>query len=177
MPTFKLIPFPAANIPTVEITGKVTRQGSLLFLHYSVHGEIEKILVPKPIDFSTRKHDLWKATCFEFFLAIKGQPRYWEFNLSPSGHWNVYAMDAYRQVNMREESAFSQLPFEFAKTIDELSLDVAVHLSWILQPLQPLQIGITAIIQTVDGSESYWALVHPGAQADFHLRESFVIAM
>jgi len=175
--TLKLIPFPAAKIPALEITGKITWQGSLLSMQYSVIGEIEKILVPKPTDSAARKHDLWKATCFEFFLAHKERLEYWECNLSPSGDWNLYAMDAYRQVNMREESAFSQLPFEFAKTKNELSLSTAVNLSRLLSPLQPLQIGITAIIQTADGNETYWALAHSGTQADFHLRESFVIEL
>src|SRR5262245_46294563 len=127
VPTFKLIPFPAAKIPALEITGRIARQGNQLSMQYSVYGEIEKILLPMPASSSARKHDLWKASCFEFFLAGKDRPEYWEFNLSPSSDWNVYAMDAYRQVNMREESAFSQLPFEFAKTSDELSLDVAVN--------------------------------------------------
>jgi len=97
--------------------------------------------------------------------------------MSPSGDWNVYAMDAYRQVNMREESAFAELPFEFRKVNNEISLEISLDLRPILQPDQVLQIGITTIIQTADGSESYWALAHPGAQADFHLRDSFAIVL
>jgi hypothetical protein len=174
---FRLIPFPAPKISAIEITGQVARQDNLLSIRYSVQGDIEDIRLPVRAESPARKHDLWKATCFEFFLAVKDRPEYWEFNLSPSGHWNVYAMDAYRQVNMREESAYSQLPFEFTKTNNALSLDAAVNLSQLFQPLQLLQIGITVIIQTVDGNQTYWALTHPGAQADFHLRESFVIEL
>ena len=177
MREFRLVPFPAAEIPAVEITGKIARQGNLLSIHYSVQGDIENIRLPVRAESSARKHDLWKATCFEFFLAAKDQPEYWEFNLSPSGDWNVYAMDAYRQVNMREESAFLELPFEFRKTSNELALAIAVDLSQPLGLLPMLAIGITAITQTVDGSETYWALAHPGKQPDFHLMESFVIAI
>jgi len=170
---FRLIPFPAPKIPAIEITGQVARQGNLLFIRYSVQGDIEDIRLPVRSESPARKDDLWKATCFEFFLAVKDRPEYWEFNLSPSGHWNVYAMDAYRQVNMREEVAFSELPFEFTKTSDELALDVAVNPSWLLRSERHLQIGITAILKTADGSETYWALAHPGPQPDFHLKESF----
>jgi len=173
----KLIPFPAAQIPSIEITGKVARQDNVLSIHYSVQGEIDNILLPVQSDTPARKHDLWKATCFEFFVAAKKQPEYWEFNLSPSSDWNVYAMDAYRQVNMREEIAFQQLPFQFRKTNAELLLDISLDLSFIVRPEQGIQLGITAIIQTRDAIETYWALAHPAAQADFHLRESFLLGL
>ncbi len=172
--TFALIPYPAPNIPAVEVTGTVMRQENILSINYSVQGDIENILLPISVA-PARKDDLWRATCFEFFIAIKDQPRYWEFNMSPSGNWNVYAMDAYRQVNMREETAFTQLPFEFRKTDDEVLLDISVDLNPILQSEPILQIGITTIIQTNSSNETYWALAHPGQHADFHLRESFII--
>ncbi len=84
-------------------------------------------------------------------------------------------MDAYRQINMREETALTQLPFEFRKTDDEVLLDISVDLNPILQSEPILQIGITTIIQTNSSNETYWALAHPGQHADFHLRESFII--
>ena len=84
-------------------------------------------------------------------------------------------MDAYRQVNMREESVFTQLPFEFGKTSEKNSLEISVNLNPILPPEQTLQIGIATIIQTTTENETYWALIHPGQAADFHSRDSFVI--
>ena len=85
-------------------------------------------------------------------------------------------MDAYRQVNMREEVAFTQLLFEFKKTKAEISLDISVDLNPIIKLDSILEIGITTIIQTTDGNESYWALAHPGPHADFHLRDSFIMS-
>jgi hypothetical protein len=172
---FALIPYPAENIPVIEITGTVTRQANRLSIHYSVRGELENIVLPEPSK-SSRQDDLWRATCFEFFIAPQDQSQYWEFNLSPSSKWNVYAMDAYRQVNMREEIAFTQLPFEFRKTNEELLLDISVNLNPILESETALEVGVTTIIQTTDATESYWALVHPGSHADFHLRESFIMS-
>jgi hypothetical protein len=172
---FELIPYPADQIPNIRIGGYLKRIENQLSICYLVGGDIEKILLPRPSP-SMRQDDLWKASCFEFFIAIKDQPQYWEFNMSPSSNWNVYAMDAYRQVNMREEVAFTQLPFEFKKNDDEITLDISVDLNPILEPDQILQIGVTTIIQTNAGSESYWALAHPGPHADFHLRDSFVLS-
>jgi len=172
--SFELIPYPAPNLPALEITGTVARIDNRITVHYVIRGDVENILLPTPSSASERKHDLWKATCLEFFVAIQDQPQYWEFNMSPSGNWNVYAMDAYRQVNMREELAFTQLPFEFRKTNDEVLLDISVDLNPILQLKSVLKVGITTIIQTNNGKETYWALAHPGQHADFHQRDSFL---
>ncbi|MGZ9226183.1 MAG: DOMON-like domain-containing protein [Anaerolineales bacterium] len=173
--SFSLIPFPAPYTPALSLTGTLFLQKKLLSLHYSVEGEIERVLLPLVSPNPSRKDELWKATCLEFFLAIKGQPGYWEFNMSPSGDWNVYRMDAYRRIGFREETTISQLPFEFRKEAGRYFLDVPVDLSPVIPTEQALQIGITAIIQTKDGRESYWALVHPATHADFHLRESFIL--
>lgn len=97
--------------------------------------------------------------------------------MSPSGDWNAYVMDAYRQINMREEIALTQLLFEFQKTDTRLLLDIVVDLTPILKTHQILQIGITAVIRSRDGIETYWALVHPGTRADFHLREGFILEL
>jgi hypothetical protein len=138
---------------------------------------VEKVLLP-PVSLSpSRKDDLWKATCFEFFLAVGDQPGYWEFNLSPSGDWNVYRMDAYRKVGFRIESGLLHLPFEMKKEAEAVSLDVSADLSSIVQAEAELNMGITAVIQTSDGNETYWALTHPGTQADFHLRDSFILRL
>jgi hypothetical protein len=177
VPSFKLIPFPADNLPNIQITGEVNRAENQLSIRYEIRGDIDSILLPAPSS-PTRKDDLWKATCFEFFIAIPQLPQYWEFNMSPSSEWNVYHMDAYRRIGFREETGIRQLPFEFKRADERLMLDIAVDLTTILLSQQNIRLGIAAIIQTRDGSETYWALAHPGAptaQADFHLRESFVI--
>jgi len=177
MSGFELIPFSSDKTPNIIITGKINRTDNRLSIQYKVHGDIDQIVFPMPSIPPSRKHDLWKATCFEFFIAIPDQPQYWEFNMSPSSDWNVYVMDAYRQVNMREETAFTQLPFEFNKKNDKISINVNVDLNPIVQLEMNLDIGIAAIIQTKDGHESYWALAHPNPQADFHLRESFNLSL
>jgi hypothetical protein len=178
--TFRLIPFPSPHIPAIEIKGRIARLANRLTLHYSVRGAIEDIRIPAVSTCPARKNELWKATCFEFFIALKDQPRYWEFNLSPSGDWNVYGIEAYRQVNTQGETGFQKLPFEFLRTGQALSLGIVVDLNEILPPAPVLQIGIATVIQTQDGNETHWALAHPGASggvADFHLRDGFLIEL
>jgi len=175
--SFSLIPFPTLKIPTIAITGKVSRQEDRIALHYALAGNIEDIFVPPASPSFSRKHELWKTTCFEFFLAIKNQPQYWEFNFSPSGDWNVYHMDAYRRVGFREETSIQRMEFEMQPKANIIFVNTAVDLSPIINESQLLEIGITAIIQTKEDHETYWALLHPGPQADFHLRESFVCSL
>jgi hypothetical protein len=174
---FCLIPFPASYVPTISLTGKLLFHNHVLTLGYMLAGKIEEVLLPPACLPRKRQDELWKATCFEFFLAVKEQPGYWEFNMSPSGDWNVYRMDAYRRIGFREEGAFSQLPFEIQHESNKYSLDVSVNLSVIIRPEQDLQMAVTAIIQTKDGHETYWALAHPAPYADFHSRESFILSL
>ena len=96
--------------------------------------------------------------------------------MSPSGDWNVYIMDAYRQVNMREETAFAQLPFDFKVINEKISIKTSVDINPIIQSEMDLDIGLAVIIQTKGGDESYWALSHPIPHADFHTRESFILS-
>ena len=174
--TFALIPYPAPNIPAIKITGSAARAENFLSIQYIVRGDILNILLPTSST-NARRDELWKATCFEFFLATPQSPEYWEFNMSPSSDWNIYHMDAYRRAGFREESLIQQLPFEFKQEDGSLSLAISVDLSPIMPLEKNIQLGITAIIQTKAGIETYWALAHPGAQADFHLRESFVLEL
>jgi hypothetical protein len=175
--SFSLIPFPAPAIPKITITGHISRRGNLLAVSYLLTGHAQDIFVPSPVEHPSRKDELWKQTCFEFFLAVKDQPQYREFNMSPSGDWNVYRMDAYRRVGFREETSIERLPFEAQKEEHRFVLNAIVDLSSLFPLNDLLEVAITAVIQTKDGTETYWALTHPAPQADFHLRESFILAL
>ncbi len=175
--SFSLIPFPDSNSPDIKITGKISRQNNTLAVHYSLSGNVGNILLPKASQQPRRKNELWTATCFECFLAIPEQPQYWEFNMSRSGDWNIYHMDAYRRVGFREERRIQRLPFSVQQEATGMSVDMALDLSPIVSAQESIQMGITGIIQTNDGIETYWALAHPNPQADFHLRESFTLEL
>jgi hypothetical protein len=174
---FRLIPFPGPDLPAISVHGTFSLDHLFLTLEYSLSGDLESVLLPPASSNPQRKDELWKATCFEFFLAVKGQTGYWEFNLSPSGDWNAYRIDAYRRIGFREETAISQLPFEFQKGSDEYALGVFLDLTDLITSGLEIQLGIAAIVQTKDGNETYWALVHPASQPDFHARESFILLL
>jgi len=171
---FSLQPFPDDNLlPHVQITGKITRNLHQFTISYRLLGELTEIAISPPSDTPSRKHELWQDTCFEFFVGIKDSERYWEFNLSPSGDWNIYRFDGYRQ-GMQEETAFTNLPFCIEQS-DIFTLTLDVNLDKIISPTQDIEVAITSVIKQKNSQVTYWALAHKGTQPDFHLRDSFVI--
>ncbi|MEH2384525.1 MAG: DOMON-like domain-containing protein [Nostoc sp.] len=196
--TFFLQPFPSTkSLPNLKIAGNIARNGNKLVICYMLEGDLKEIALAKPTvplrgsklrvvdapegivppsNTPSRKHELWKDTCFEFFLGIKDSARYWEFNLSPVGYWNVYRFDGYRQ-GMQEETAFTILPFDVQNQADGLALALDVDLGKIISADQAIEVGITTVIKHKNGEVTYWALTHQGAEADFHLRDSFIIEL
>ncbi len=175
--TFSLQPFPSKeSLPNLQITGNIARCANKLSLRYQLFGDLKQVVIPPISDTPVRSHELWESTCFEFFVGIKDSAQYWEFNLSPAGHWNVYHFDGYRQ-GMQEETAFNILPFSVQKASDSLTLVLDVDLSKIVAIEQEIEVAITTVVEDVHSNIIYWALVHRGVEADFHLRDSFMIEL
>ena len=172
---FELVPLLDSKIPDIKITGSMAREENVLTVKFFLSGKIDEILLPDLNPQPGRKYALWLATCFEFFLAFPGQPHYWEFNLSPSGDWNVFRMDSYRQIGFREEELIQSPRLEIRNDTDCFQLEVVTDLTPILEQEELLQAGIAAVIKSHDGYETYWALTHLNSQPDFHLRESFLL--
>lgn len=174
---YALTPFPDTGIPAIEITAHVHRENGLLHIQYALSGETEKIHLPENAGAPGRRDSLWSSTCFEFFLALPGDPRYWEFNLSPSGDWNIYQMDAYRRVGFREEMSLGRLQVAAKRNARSIRLDAAVDLSPLIARAQRLELGIASVIQGLDQHKTYWAVAHPHPEPDFHVRDSFIIQL
>ncbi|MBA3921078.1 MAG: DOMON-like domain-containing protein [Nostocaceae cyanobacterium] len=172
--TFSLQPFHKSESSEQKIIVRITRNIHHFTIRYVLIGNLQDVAIAPLSDTPVRKHELWADTCFEFFLGIPNSTRYWEFNLSPSGNWNVYRFDGYRQ-GMQEETAFTQLPFSIQSQSDSLTLTLDIDLEPIISQ-QPLKIGVTAVIN-LNNQLTYWALTHVGTEADFHLRDSFMIQL
>jgi hypothetical protein len=160
----------------LEITGKIARRDGQLSMHFLVAGAIAKIDIPAKAGLLLRKESLWEETCFEMFVSPKGSSRYWEFNMSPSGHWNVYRFSAYRE-GMREETGFESLPFLASRADDCFRLSLEIEPARIIEDERRLVVGVSAVIRDKDGGTSFWALRHCGERPDFHSRESFLIEL
>jgi hypothetical protein len=177
---FSLKAFRPADMPQrlrhLKITGTITRQSNILSVTYVILGLPAEIMIPVSADMPARKYALWEQTCFEFFLAPKDSDRYWEFNLSPAGHWNVFSFESYRR-DMKEEPAFKSLTPDIRKREDYFRLCLKLDLSRITPPDRTLEVAVSAVIKTVNNETTYWALTHTGLHADFHRRDSFTIEL
>ncbi len=170
---FSLQPFPAAGSPLeITITGEISRRAGTLALRYDLRGRLAEVAIPPVAQQPARRHGLWQETCFELFLGLRKAPPYWEFNLSPAGHWNVYRFSAYRQ-GMAEETAFTSMRFGVLRRPDSLELALEIDLDRLVPQAAPLEAAVAAVLKLRDGRLSYWALSHPGPRPDFHRRDSF----
>jgi hypothetical protein len=173
---FSLQPFSPATSPGGQaITGRIEKRSSTLAIQYVMEGQQAALAIPPLANIPSRKQRLWEETCFEFFLDPGGSKGcYWEFNLSPAGHWNVYRFSDYRE-GMREEPSVTAVPFSLLNDQHSLQVYLELDLSPIIPPDCSLRVGISAVIKTKDGLLSYWALKHPGPRPDFHHRDGFSI--
>ena len=132
--------------------------------------------IPAAAEAPRRKDRLWEETCLELFLGTADSGEYREFNLSPAGHWNVFRFTRYRE-EMREEPAFTSLPFAVRRDPEALLLTAEIGVGKIVPAGKHLAAGVAAVIKSTDGRKSHWALVHPASRPDFHRREGFALTL
>jgi len=147
------------------------RQGRLE-VSFALHAPAEALVRPQACAQIQRRDELWQSTCFEAFFAEPGQERYWEINLAPNGHWNVYRLDRYRQ-GLRPEPLVSGLTYALRQSATELQLSFSLNLQPLLAESAALEYSLTAVLEHQQHGCSFWALNHSGDQADFHRRDSF----
>lgn len=174
-PGFFLQPFSKElQLSNIMVTGTISRTAGVIGVTYTLHGPLSDIVIPSSSVMPARQKELWEETCFEFFLAPADSDQYWEFNLSPSGNWNVYHFESFRE-GMKEETGFSSLPFRIDNQSDCFTLTLELDVTPISREDQRIKAGISAVILFNDGNRTFWSLVHPGTQPDFHNRGSFII--
>lgn len=169
---FTLQPF-GETAPAIQIAGELTRAGSLLTIQFRVTGALNTLTIANPDPTPERRDLLWETTCLEFFLGVPGASNYFEFNLSPAGHWNVYTFDSYR-AGMRRVETVQALPFTVDHGAEALTLTLQVDAELLAPGLPTFDVSVTSVIEERGGEVTYWALHHAGSDADFHQRESFI---
>lgn len=181
--TFSLQPFidGETTFASLSVEGWVERQQDQLTLEFQLTSdgrcEEQAILWPVPTDTPQRRDGLWQHTCLEWFLARGGDKSYWEYNLSPNGDWNVYALEDYRQ-GLTPDPLYSALTMARSDSGEmntwfrvTAPLPEALKAAGALE----LELAVTAVVEQRSGVLSYWALSHGTVEADFHRREGFLL--
>ena len=144
-----------------------------IHLLYQLTGEILKLAIP-PKQQPNFTNGLWQHTCFEVFIADVNAENYYEFNFSPSTQWAAYAFIGYRQncpcntnVNPDIKTVQTNTQLELRATID-IPADLTGR---------SLQLGLSAVVEQINGDLSYWALCHPANEPNFHHRDGFILPL
>jgi len=163
--------FPAPQI-AISVDAARTAEGDFL-LHYVVTGETDRIRIPEPVIYASRHENLWQHTCFEAFVAVGDDGRYFEFNLAPSTGWDAYHFRRYRDRDMH--LSFPTPHFDVERANGRLEVTTVLDVTETLELADmDWRLGLTAVIEAVDESKSYWALEHPPGPPDFHNADCFV---
>jgi hypothetical protein len=172
--TAALVPHPETRSQAVHAINVEIRwsQDGTLALVYVLKGDCARLRIPSP-RLSAKIDGLWRHTCFEAFVSMKGNSAYQEFNFSPSGEWARYRFQGYRdRLLLEEEEPAPQILVQ--RTEKQLVLEARIQLS---QPfvMQPLFLGLSTVIEDDTGTLSYWALKHPSGKPDFHHPDAFAL--
>ena len=136
---------------------------------YRAKGDIDAVRWPVqlPRGFSD---DLWRHSCFEAFVAVEDDPGYIELNAAPSRRWAAYRFDGYR-TGMRRAAA------EIHSWLIWYRFDATLMASYRIPDLpndDAWRVGLSAVIEMLDGSKNYFALTHTTGNPDFHNRDCFI---
>jgi hypothetical protein len=160
VPIFFLRAHPGTCSPVTKIAVEVECAApDVLRLTYRVGGDLARMAIPR-VQTANRADGLWRHSCFEIFLAA-GQG-YYEFNFSPSSQWAAYRFDSHR-TGMRD-AATDAPAIVWDRDGEAAKLTTTIRLP--ADANGPL--GLSAIIEDLNGNRSFWALAHPPGEPDFH---------
>lgn len=116
---------------------------------------------------------LWQTTCFELFTATRFGREYFEYNFAGDGRWASYRFANYR--DRVESKPLAPRAIGWHRSANGISFTVAA-------PFLPIGgpdtfLGLSAVIEEIDGTKSYWALRHPLGAPDFHHRDCFALRL
>ncbi len=163
-------------VSNIEISVSQDTTGHLN-VRYFLIGDTRGIKIP-PAAPPLRADELWKSTCFELFARRGPEKQYFEFNFSPSTQWAAYGFEDYRtSMHPLPDTAFPSISTSGSDAHMEVNASIA--LDAICGPASDaiMKLGVSAVIEEVDGAVSYWALSHPPGDPDFHHSDCFALSL
>jgi hypothetical protein len=171
--TVSLRPHPSqSDQAAIAVEASATRPSAdRLELHYVVTGDLGALYLP-PAGQPVRADELWKRTCFEAFVRPGDDEAYFEFNFAPTRWWAAYRFDGYRRG--MAEANIEPARIEAHTAGDRFELTVALDLPDGPSD-RPWRLGLSAVIEELNGDKSHWALAHAPGRPDFHHSDSFAL--
>lgn len=173
-----LIPHPQSRATSAEriVVEAVREAGNRLRLRYMLSGDLTRLKL-SPVAVAERRDGLWQTTCFEVFIAgpdtgETGGERYYEFNLSPSTSWAAYRFDGYRDHMTDLEVGAPDI--RVMVSADAVVLETTLSLDGLPRLDGDWRLGLTTVVEDLDGAKGWWALTHGSDEPNFHAMTSFV---
>ena len=165
---------PTRAVIGIEVTVGLTQAGEIA-LSYILRGELDRLLIPTPRT-PCRRDGLWRHTCFESFIAVENSAAYLEFNFSPSSEWTALTFRAYRDGGPIENDDLDP-QIVVRREADTLELSAVIRLDRLsaIPSDATRRLGLSAVVEELDGRLSYWALKHPPGKPDFHHSDNFIL--
>jgi len=162
---------PTAAVESIDAC--IERNAAGLAVTYTLEGKLSALLIP-PEGAARSGERLWQHTCFELFVRPTDADRYHELNFSPSHEWAAYAFARYREGASLNGDHIDPV-IAVRSVAGKLELDATIGLERLSRAYATagLSIGLSAVVEAVDGSLSYWALAHPPGKPDFHYPDTF----
>ncbi|MFO0509478.1 MAG: DOMON-like domain-containing protein [Gammaproteobacteria bacterium] len=178
--SFALRPHPTSWTPPGWEVNVATRwSAGALLVEYTLAVPAGRLMLPRRSAVPAARDFLWKRTCGELFVGVRGEPGYIEFNFSPSGDWASYAFDGYRE-NSRPRPWQGPTPEVRVMPGEGVTRLVALvpQQAFLCQQrdgrMPRLEAAFTLVLEADRGDLSFWSLAHPRAQPEFHDRAGFV---
>jgi hypothetical protein len=164
----------AVDAIAVDVSRSAQRDLTLL---YRVTGNMRDLRLPLPSD-ASRADELWRHTCFELFLRPMEHEHYFEFNFAPPLQWAAYRFNSYRQ-GMKALQDFPRPQIAIRQDGNSLELQATLKMDRLPIPGGDVvwHLGLSAVIEEMNGGLSYWALTHPFGTPDFHHSDAFALCL
>lgn len=114
-----------------------------------------------------RKDELWKKTCFEFFLKNPETSAYYEFNFSTDQEWNIYAFESYRKPTPPLRSDDFRIQ-NIKWRNGEFQAQILNQTNW-----YDMEVALSAVLVERSGKIHYFSMFHPDQKPNFHHQKSF----
>src|SRR5262245_42997644 len=143
-----------------------------LELRYLLDAPLARLLLP-PSRESRHVDELWRHTCFEVFLRVKGSAAYYELNVSPSTEWAFYSFQSTRK-GMTPVTGVHAPEVRMQRAANRLQMDVRLDLRNLSRIAA---LALAAVVEDENARLSYWALKHPSPKPDFHHPDAFTVEL
>jgi hypothetical protein len=167
-----------------KLMARTHRDSAKVLIEFKIVGKIPMVDLGK-LGFSAgpnRENFLWQHTCFEGFVGLPNDEKYFEFNVTPLGGWNFYRFKSYRE-DMVEDVRVPHIVSIHSKKASEYTVKCEIDFSEVKEVKEywekgdTLPLGLSAVIEMKSGEKTYCALKHCAKTPDFHLRESFSLRL